>query len=130
MNAEARAAVRTTVRNIADRWRGLLAWGSPITGAIDIVDGSGGGYAKHDGHACIVFSNGSLARSLTTVLHEMAHMAAPAGELHGRRWRGLLARATHEVTGVPVPDGAPMQVMDELVESAVRSWLTAERRAR
>lgn len=75
----------------------------------------------------VVTAGSDRADALTTIIHELAHLAAPPREVHGDRWRGLFAEAIREVTGqTPEPTGRTYQDLHTAAARCIRVWLEAE----
>jgi hypothetical protein len=120
-----------SVKAYADRWRSLRSWGAPLDMLIRVEAHKGGKYlglAKSYACAAIVYCTGSLALDLATAVHEMAHLAAPDSEKHGRRWREVFVRAAAEAFDCDVDDfdvDVKTGDLDAQVEDAARNWLAS-----
>lgn len=112
----------------ADRWRALRAWGRPLTEvAIRVIPrrtrhGSVLGRAHPAWRQIEIRVSGDLVEDLATALHELAHVAAPAGAHHNEPWRRRFAAAVSEVTGITIPDPGPGGVVDALARDAIGAW--------
>jgi hypothetical protein len=87
------------VTHWARHWRTLAAWGAPVPAAITIKHHEGQrrlGRARPYLCTAEILTTGDLADDLGTALHELAHLAAPGSEHHGKRWREIYARAAAE----------------------------------
>jgi hypothetical protein len=84
------------------------------------------GFAKPGHCVATVYITGNLAEDLSTVLHELAHLAAPGHEHHGERWRELFIAAVAEACGCD-PDAIEPEVvitdLDSQVLAEVAAWL-------
>lgn len=117
------------IQHWADRWRSLSAWRAVIPMRIACkmrkTKRRAGTAWSHEGRA-VVYVSGNLAYDLATVLHELAHLAAPNSEHHGEHWRKLFVAAAVEALGGPDDyeiDDVNYSELDEQVEDAVRTWL-------
>lgn len=126
---ERAAAIEATypwcLRGLFDQWRNLTAWGRPLVHAHLLLRRSTSKVAS-SGHAWptgrITMTAGSdEADARATVLHELAHVAAPRACQHGSRWRHLLLAAAMEVVGRPViAPGAGLHAVHGAVAAAFR----------
>lgn len=114
MNFERRKAramsSHTTVEYYADKWRNLRAWGALLPMAIELVAHKGTvnlGLAWSRACKAKVRITGDLPRDLATLLHEMAHLAAPNSEHHGARWKEVYIRAAAEALDCSPDDFEP-----------------------
>lgn len=116
------------IKTWAERWRSLSAWRAVIPMQLKFEPYKRGfvGIAhSHKGLAKIRLT-GKLAHDLATVLHELAHLAAPNSEHHGEHWRKLFVAAAVEALGGPDDyeiDDVNYSELDKQVEDAVRAWL-------
>lgn len=118
------------VKHWAHAWRSLRAWHAAIPAMrFEFEAYKGRGFV---GHACNssgrikVRLTGRLHFDLATVLHELAHLAAPNSEHHSLAWRELFATAAAEALGMSVDDfeiDVPFSELDRQVEDAVEGWL-------
>lgn len=117
------------LKHWADRWCSLAAWRAPITMRVKFKPHKGRGrlgvaYSREG--RCQVNLTGDLGHDLATVLHELAHLAAPDSEHHGDRWRELFVAAAVEAFGGSVDDydtDVTLHALDEQIEHAARDWL-------
>lgn len=117
------------IQHWADRWRSLSAWRALIPMRITLktrkTKRRSGTAWSHEGRAVVYLTN-NLAYDLATVLHELAHLAAPDSEHHGEHWRKLFVAAAVEALGGPDDyeiDDVNYGELDAQVEDAVRAWL-------
>jgi hypothetical protein len=124
--------VEDVLRSFARQWCGLLAWGAPVQlDEVKIGRYNGTAYAgraNNHKHWIIVLTTGKLATDAATVLHELAHLAAPNSEHHGAHWRQLYTRAAAEAFGVPADTfdastGLIIGDLDEQIREAAYAWL-------
>ena len=124
------------IRTFARRWCGLLAWGAPVRlDEIQVGKYNGTAYAGRaycGRHKIVVLQQGSLSTDLSTVLHELAHLAAPNHEHHGAHWRRLYTRAAAEAFSVSVDTFDPscdliIGDLDEQIREAARPWVKRNR---
>lgn len=120
------------IRKLARQWCGLLAWGAPVRlDEIKVGKHNGTSYAGRANnrlHRIIVLQQGSLSEDISTVLHELAHLAAPDQEHHGAHWRRLYTRAAAEAFSVPVDtfDASTDLIIGDLdaqIRDAARAWI-------
>jgi hypothetical protein len=117
-----------------EHWRHLRAWGRSLEEISVTVKGVAGhaepgcggdystGVARPVRRTAIIRAGADLPDALATVLHEYAHLAAPAGAGHGPAWSSRFADAVREVTGVAiVPEGARAEI-DRAATAALRAW--------
>lgn len=77
------------------------------------------------GHFCLTAGT-DRADALTTILHEIAHLATPRDRGHGPAWRVCFLDAVQEVTGErPVSTGDMHDIHKKCAE-VVRRWLGPE----
>lgn len=120
---------RDVLKSWADRWRSLAAWGAPLPMSIEILDDKGRGpLGKAWSYACsaIVYDTGHLPGNLKTILHELAHLAAPNYVQHELPWRRMFVRAACEALGARVEDfelDVDLLTLNNQVEDAVKAWL-------
>lgn len=124
--------MRTTdvIRHYADRWRTLAAWRAHLPALVAIRKMAPGqrrmGLAHPDECRAIVYVSGDLAEDLATVIHELAHLAAPNHANHGEQWCELFIAATAEVTGLEAEGfdlDVPITDLDAQVRDAIADWL-------
>lgn len=112
----------------AERWRSLSAWRAVIPMRITFktrkTKRRSGTAWSHEGRA-VVYMTTNLVYDLATVLHELAHLAAPDSEHHGPHWRALFVAAAVEALGGPDDYEVDVNIteLDAQVEDAVRAWL-------
>jgi len=110
----------------AERWRGLKAWGRPLEEVtVEFRQRHAGNYATGLAFPTlrrIVVTAPDMTRGLTTLLHELAHVAVPGNEHHGTKWREAFVGAVTEVTGVYVTPVGSLRVLGDGVRAAVASW--------
>jgi hypothetical protein len=117
------------VQSYAERWRTLLAWGAHLPMVFKVETHKGQrvlGWARPGTCATVIRCTGRLARDLTTVLHEMAHLAVPNSEGHGERWRTMFVRAAAEAfrSDVDMFDiDMNYHDIDQQVIDAAETWL-------
>lgn len=117
------------VQTYAENWRTLRAWGAPLPAAIRTEVHKGQrvlGWASPGRCATVVRCTGDLARDLATVLHELAHLAAPSREGHGAVWKTMFARAAAEALDCDVDDfdtDVAYMDMDQQVIDMATVWL-------
>lgn len=118
------------IKHWAERWRSLAAWRAVIPMRLTFKRYKGHGRVgtawSHQGRAQVNLT-GDLGHDLATVLHELAHLAAPDSEHHGARWRELLVAAAVEAFGGSVDEydtTGNYAELDEQVEDAAADWLT------
>lgn len=119
------------VKSYANDWRSLAAWRAPLDVTVKVTP-LPRHYARRLGTAwpcerrANVYVTGDLIMDLPTVLHELAHLAAPDYTGHERPWRELYMAAVAEATK---SDVALFDVDVELcdlraqAEAAVQAWL-------
>lgn len=69
-----------------------------------------------------------MAEDLGTVLHELAHLAAPDRAHHGAEWRALYAAGAAEALGLPMhtfDDADEQTTLNAHVRDACRAWLVS-----
>lgn len=117
------------LKSWADRWRSLAAWGGQVSMLVEIKPDNGCGVlglARPGlGHA-YVKDTGDLAQGLKTILHELAHLAAPSFTHHSRRWRLLFVLGACEALDCDVEDfelDVTLADLNRQVEEAVATWL-------
>lgn len=115
------------------KWRSLVAWGAALAMPITLKEREhrgrvlGRAFPEH-GNA-IIFMTGDLGEDLGTALHEMAHLAAPTGTGHGKRWREMYARAACEALGISDRFGwchnleLAHEILDDEVVLEIQAWL-------
>lgn len=126
----------SVVTGLATQWRSLRAWRAPLPALVVIdeyKDGDRLGFAKHKDRSAHILLTGrsdrSLARDLTTALHELAHLAAPTFIKHELPWRELYVAGVVEALGLPSfeANGFELDVqitaLDAQVTHAVWGWL-------
>lgn len=118
------------VKHWAEKWRSLRAWRAAIPQTrfeYEAYKGQGRvGHARNSDGRVHVKLTGKLHFDLGTVLHELAHLAAPNHEHHGLAWRELFAAAAAEALGMQIEDfeiDVPYSQLDRQVEDAVDGWL-------
>lgn len=76
-----------------------------------------------------IFVTGGIAEDLSTVLHELAHISAPAPPHHGIKWKLSYMTAVAEVCRCDVTsfnlDADPSE-LDDQCRKAIERWLIAE----
>jgi hypothetical protein len=110
----------------AAQWIQLKAWGRPLeeaTFTFEPYKSGRLGCAWVTRRAIEIRETGSLQRDLATVIHELAHLAAPGSEHHGDKWRAVFCRGAHEALGVAISDTGGIHMLDRQVESACHTWL-------
>ncbi len=123
MNAE------DVLKHWADRWRNLAAWGAPIPMHVKIIPDNGCGVlgrARPARGTATVKATGNLAGNLKTILHELAHLAAPTFVHHEITWRELFTRGASEALGAHAADfdlDVTLFDLNQQVEDAVETWL-------
>jgi hypothetical protein len=126
---EAKMTTHEIVERYADQWRSLVAWGAPLPMKIEVVAHKGTvnlGLAWSTLCKAKVRVTGNLARDLATLLHEMAHLAAPNSEHHGIQWKTVFARAAAEALDGDFDDfdlDVTKYDMDQMVMDMVEAWL-------
>jgi hypothetical protein len=117
------------LRDLHRDWKRLRSWGRRLTCGLTIkrTDRGSRGWAHLLRDTIVVYVDTPESDSLearVTLLHELAHIAAPLDAHHGREWRELYLAAAAEVLGVesiPVPPGRGSKfVLDEAVRTAMR----------
>jgi hypothetical protein len=113
----------------AHTWRNLAAWGAQLPATFKIVPHKG---QRRLGRAdCLkrqaeILVTGQLAEDLATVLHELAHLAAPNYVRHEEPWRLMFAAAVAEATGCD-PWAFDLDVsisdLDAQCRDAIAGWL-------
>jgi hypothetical protein len=122
-------ATHEIVERYADKWRNLRAWGAPLPMKIEIVAHQNTrnlGYARPALCDAKVRVTGKLNRDLATLLHEMAHLAAPRDAQHGIEWKTVFARAAAEALDGDFDDfdlSVTKYDMDQIVIDMVDAWL-------
>lgn len=119
------------LKRYANEWRSLAAWGAPISMQLEIrpskyCDPATLGRANSWRGTAWAYDTGDLVCNLKTVLHELAHLAAPDSVRHAKRWRELYVRAASEALGASVDDfdlDVELLALNQQVERAVRDWL-------
>lgn len=120
----------TILASYADRWRNLRAWRAPLPAQISIEPWRG---TAHVGVAypaqcrTTIYQTPCLADDLGTVLHELAHIAAPTRAAHDRAWRELYAAGAAEALALdPLTfvGATTNQTLTSLVREACDRWLT------
>lgn len=115
------------IRAWAERWKHLHCWTRR-----DLVSKAKMTAEPYNGQECLgrawacrleilVYVRDSLTDSLSTVLHELAHLDTP-GTSHGQPWKTSYARAVHEVTGILIPDSGTIKELDDGAEGAMAVW--------
>lgn len=118
------------IRYWASVWaRDLRTWGRPLTEVNVVVKERrgrlGSGLARPVCREVIIRAGSDIPDGLATILHELAHVAAPGGDHHGERWRRLYTDAVCEVTGIPVcPEGTKTE-LERSCRDALASWWDA-----
>lgn len=123
------------VRTYADRWRSLAAWRAPLDVTVDVVPAPahvrrrmGTAFNCQRRARIYVHADVRLADNLSTVLHELAHLAAPSFVRHARPWREVYTCAAIEALGLPESYAFELDVdiqgLDEQVTAAIDVWLT------
>lgn len=114
----------------ATQWRSLRAWRAAIAMTrfeYEEYKGRGpAGHARNSDSRIVVRLTGRLHFDLATVLHELAHLAAPNSEHHGLAWRELFAAAAAEALGMQIDDfeiDVAYSQLDRQIEDAVDGWL-------
>jgi len=119
------------IQHWADRWRSLSAWRAVIPMRITVstrkTTHRSGTAWSHEGRA-VVYASGNLAYDLATVLHELAHLAAPNSEHHGEHWCKLFVAAAVEALGGPDDYEIDYGELDAQVEDARGSSSSRTRR--
>ena len=117
------------IKHWANQWRSLAAWSAPIPMQVNVKPHKGtrrvGVAWCYQGRAN-VYVTGNLAFDLATVLHELAHLAAPNSEHHGERWKAIFARAVAEACGVDADEfeiDVVITDLDKQAQEAIASWL-------
>jgi hypothetical protein len=81
-------------------WLSLAAWQAPLNVSLRYrvrpTNQRRLGTAHCARRVATVYLTGHLAEDLSTVLHELAHLAAPINADHGPRWRELYVAASAE----------------------------------
>ncbi len=113
----------------AHRWRNLSAWGRNLPSTVKLSPHNG---QRILGRAhCItglieVYITGSLAEDLSTVLHELAHVAAPLYNDHRDPWRKLYTSAVAEACRCDVDQfdiNVAVADLDDQCREAITGWL-------
>ena len=110
-----------------EKWRNLKAWGRPLEEAKICVqkDNDRGlrGWAYPCMRSLVVKAGPDIPRALNTLLHEYAHLAAPATEHHGPKWRRAYSAAVAEVSGIAF-EGEHLTYQDARAMGAryMRAW--------
>lgn len=114
------------VETWADRWRSLKSWGRPLSEVeTKVVSRKGShstGVAYPTRRTCRVRAGHDLPDALATVLHEYAHLAAPADAHHGIAWRSRFVEAVAEVTGIVLSTDGTIAHVDQAASEAVKTW--------
>ena len=123
------------VKSHAADWVSLAAWRGALTAHATIaVVPRPARYTRRLGTAwtceqrAVVYATGDLITDLPTVLHELAHLAAPTRVHHDRPWRVLYLDAVAEATRTPRELLDADVALDDLraqAEAAIRAWLDA-----
>jgi hypothetical protein len=128
---------KNLVQAWAERWRNLRAWGRPLTEIRPTVRKWSGrgrmGFAHTASRETVIFvpvdpvRGPDIPYTLSTVLHEYAHLSDPNTERHsdghGESWKRRFAAAIEEVTGIGViTTGMDTRAMDELCSETVKRW--------
>lgn len=123
----------TVVKRYAHQYLSLLAWGGAIPKAEFHFERYKGqrckGWANSVRGTVVVRCSGSLADDLKTVLHELAHLAAPTSEHHGLAWKNVYARAAAEAFEMDIDDfdlDVDKYAMDNQVKEAAEIYLAAQ----
>lgn len=114
----------------ADRWRDLKAWGRTLEEVTIELRQRSEGVGRYSTGVCyptlrriVVTAGSDVPQALATILHELAHAAAPGDEGHGDRWQAIFAAAVLEVTGIrlvhPVDN---YRLMQRQAIGACRAW--------
>ncbi len=120
----------TVLASYADRWRNLRAWRAPLPAVVTIEPWRGQqvvGYAVPARCETVIRQTPRLADDLGTVLHELAHLAAPTRAGHDRAWRQLYALGAAEALALDphtFVDAPTNQTLTSLVREACDRWLT------
>ncbi len=121
--------IADVISHWAHSWRNLAAWGAPLPATLDIKPHEGQrrlGRAYYATRCAEVLITGALHEDLGTVLHELAHLAAPDGTKHGKHWREIYVRAVAEAFGVD-KDIFDIEVkitaLDAQVRHEAQKWL-------
>jgi hypothetical protein len=73
----------------------------------------------------VVTAGSDRADALTTIIHELAHLAAPARESHGDRWRTLFVDAVREVSGYqPTLNNRTYHDLHSACAACIQAWIT------
>lgn len=120
------------VRYWADRWRTLAAWCAELPAIVTVEMYAGQrllGRATYATRHAMVRVTGDLAEDLGTALHELAHLAAPVGTRHSKRWRVLYARAAAEAFGLgsaeEIDPSVQIRDLDMQITDLAREWIRA-----
>lgn len=130
-NLDLKVRTHEMVKFYADKWRSLRAWCAPIPMDVELKPHRGTynlGLAWSGRGKLQVKITGRLSRDLATLLHEMAHLAAPDDEHHGARWKEMFIRGAAEALDADVSDFDPdvtKYAMDEQVIDMVECWLAS-----
>lgn len=126
--------MKTILETWARNWRTLRAWRRPLEEIDVVIKGRNGfeepgcgalyssGVAYPVRRSCVIRAGADLPDALATILHEYAHLAAPASAHHGPAWSRRYAGAVLEVTGVYICREGPKHEIDFAATAAVRAW--------
>jgi hypothetical protein len=124
--------IHRALAHYAQAWRSLRAWRAPLPTLVIVEPYRGGGrlgVARCGLRTATVYATGDLAEDLSTVLHELAHLAAPlAARSHGSEWRALFVAAAREVTGGEDDDLDDLNLtttdLDAAIRDEIAEWLS------
>jgi hypothetical protein len=116
----------------ATRWKSLAAWRAPLDVGVTIKPRPAHvvnrlGTAHCADRKATVYATGDLTEDLCTILHELAHLAAPRWTRHEMLWRMLYLAAVVEATQRPghlFDPNVTIVDLDAQVVSAIDAWLT------
>lgn len=126
----AKMSTREAYTEAARRYARLSAWERDLSGVefdirISDVKTYTSGHAYSGSGRFVVTVGSNIADAHTTIIHELAHLAAPGREHHGPVWRSLHILAVSEVVGrrVEVPGSADIHELHRLLGSALAEFL-------
>jgi hypothetical protein len=121
------------VRRWAVVWCRLATWGKPLTPTFKVeawhVTYPVLGRAHPKTNLVEIYVTGGIAEDLSTVLHELAHIASPAPPHHGIKWKIIYVRAVAEVCQRDVASfdlEGDAATLDDQCRRAIELWLSTE----
>jgi hypothetical protein len=122
------------IKSYADTWRSLAAWRAPLDVAVKVTP-MPAHHTRRLGtawpcqrRANVYVIDGDLTGALSTLLHELAHLAAPTYAGHEMPWRAVYVAAVAEATRCDVDmfdTDLPLDEIRPQVHAAIDAWLDA-----